>query len=87
VQQVPFTVTVPGSSANLGPGFDCLAVALPLHLRVTVEPSAGPLEVRLGGHGSTVLRPDGSNLLMRTLLGGIRGGGQACASRSTTSCR
>jgi len=30
---------VPASSANLGPGFDCLAVALTLYLEVTVEPS------------------------------------------------
>ncbi len=30
---------VPASSANLGPGFDCLAVALSLYLEVTVEPA------------------------------------------------
>jgi homoserine kinase len=32
---------VPASSANLGPGFDCLAVALTLYLEVTVEPADG----------------------------------------------
>jgi len=32
---------VPASSANLGPGFDCLAVALTLYLEVTIEPAAG----------------------------------------------
>jgi homoserine kinase len=30
---------VPASSANLGPGFDCLAVALSLYLEVSLEPS------------------------------------------------
>ena len=30
---------VPASSANLGPGFDCLAVALSLYLEVTIEPA------------------------------------------------
>jgi homoserine kinase len=30
---------VPASSANLGPGFDCLAVALSLYLEVTLEPA------------------------------------------------
>jgi len=30
---------VPASSANLGPGFDCLAVALTLYLEVTIEPA------------------------------------------------
>ncbi len=31
------TVRVPASSANLGPGFDCFAAALDLHLRLRVE--------------------------------------------------
>jgi homoserine kinase len=30
---------VPASSANLGPGFDCLAIALTLYLEVSVEPA------------------------------------------------
>ena len=30
-------IEVPGSSANLGPGFDALAVAVRLYLRVTVQ--------------------------------------------------
>jgi homoserine kinase len=30
-------VRVPGSSANLGPGFDCMAAAVSLHLEVVVE--------------------------------------------------
>lgn len=34
-------VSVPATSANLGPGFDALGVAVDLHLRVTLEPSAG----------------------------------------------
>lgn len=33
------TVRVPATSANLGPGFDCLGVALDLHSRVTVRRS------------------------------------------------
>jgi len=31
------TVRIPATSANLGPGFDCLGVALDLHSRVVVE--------------------------------------------------
>ena len=30
-------VRVPASSANLGPGFDCMAAALALHLELEVE--------------------------------------------------
>jgi homoserine kinase len=42
---------VPASSANLGPGFDVLAVALDLYVEVEVEP-APRLSVRATGEGS-----------------------------------
>jgi len=32
-----FVITVPASSANLGPGFDSIGVALSRYLRLTVE--------------------------------------------------
>ncbi|HLI52982.1 MAG TPA: homoserine kinase [Acidimicrobiales bacterium] len=44
-------VRVPASSANLGPGFDVLAVAVGLHVEVSVEP-ADRLEVVASGEGS-----------------------------------
>ncbi len=34
-------VRVPASSANLGPGFDCMAAALALHLELEVEETGG----------------------------------------------
>ena len=36
-----FEIEVPASSANLGPGFDSLAIALGLYLRVTIDTDAG----------------------------------------------
>jgi homoserine kinase len=36
----PFTVSVPASSANLGPGFDAIGLAVDLFVRATVSPSA-----------------------------------------------
>jgi homoserine kinase len=53
-------VRVPGSSANLGPGFDCMAAAVSLHLEVEVE-ETGTFAVR------TDLRVPASkdNLLVR----------------------
>jgi homoserine kinase len=42
---------VPASSANLGPGFDALAVALALYVEVSIEPSAS-LEVSSEGCGA-----------------------------------
>jgi len=43
--------TAPASSANLGPGFDALALALALHVEVTVEP-ARRLMVTSEGEGA-----------------------------------
>jgi homoserine kinase len=42
---------VPASSANLGPGFDVIALALDLYVEVEVEPAAR-LSVRATGEGS-----------------------------------
>ena len=43
-------VQVPASTANLGPAFDCAAIALNLYLRVSAEPrSAAGFEVRYRG--------------------------------------
>ena len=62
------TIDVPGSSANLGPGYDCLAIALPFRLRVSAERRPGPLSVQLAGEGASSLPQDASNLVVSTLL-------------------
>jgi homoserine kinase len=36
---MPFTAAVPASSANLGPGFDAIGIALDLWVRATVQPA------------------------------------------------
>ena len=59
-------VTAPASSANLGPGYDCLGVALPLRNDVVVERSSGPLEVVLLGEGADELPADATNLVMQS---------------------
>jgi len=61
-------VDVPGSSANLGPGYDCLAIALPLRLGVTVARTDAPLAVEVTGEGAKELPADADNLIVRTLL-------------------
>jgi homoserine kinase len=47
----PFEIKVPASIANLGPGFDTLAVAVQLYLRLCVRtiPGTGKLEFRFVG--------------------------------------
>src|SRR5688572_7559768 len=48
-------IAVPGSTANLGPGFDALSVALDLHLRIRVvdvsADLAGAIEYEFEGPG------------------------------------
>ena len=61
-------VTVPATSANLGPGFDALALALSLRddliVQVTDEPG---LTVDVAGEGAGVVRTDGKNLVVRAM--------------------
>ncbi len=55
-------VQVPASSANLGPGFDCLGLALGLYNRLTVR-EADCLRIETDGDSPFVPR-DGSNLVV-----------------------
>ncbi|MGH2561097.1 MAG: homoserine kinase, partial [Thermomicrobiales bacterium] len=50
-----FTVRAPASSANLGPGFDALAVALDLWNEIEVELAAGADSVTVGGSDAALL--------------------------------
>jgi homoserine kinase len=58
-------VTAPASSANLGPGFDCLAVALELRNEVVVSASGGDCSVTVEGEGGAGVPADASNLFVR----------------------
>lgn len=44
-----FQVFVPATSANLGPGFDCMGLALPFGSTFRIRPAAGPASYRLEG--------------------------------------
>jgi homoserine kinase len=57
---------VPASAANLGPGFDALAVALTSYVEVSVQPAAR-LEVHTTGQGSD-LPADASHLAARIAI-------------------
>ncbi|HSJ74508.1 MAG TPA: homoserine kinase, partial [Miltoncostaeaceae bacterium] len=65
------TVSAPATSANLGPGFDCLAVALDLGNAVIISRRPGPLAVRVSGEGAGELAEDASNLVCRALASGL----------------
>jgi homoserine kinase len=65
------TVTVPATSANLGPGFDSLGLALDLRdeVRVRVVANDGPpVTVEVEGEGAATLPRDESHLVVRSAL-------------------
>lgn len=68
----PFDVIVPGSTSNLGPGFDALGLALDLELRVRVEPRPQRAD---GGVSWEFVSPTlvGDNLVDAGLRAGLEG--------------
>ncbi len=62
----PVTVEVPATSANLGPGYDCLGLALELSDTLVGEVLADGLEVHVDGEGEDLDR-DESHLVVRAM--------------------
>ncbi len=58
-------IRVPATTANLGPGFDTLGLALNLHNEVHVESIEEGLEIVIEGEGEEHLPRDASNLIAR----------------------
>lgn len=61
------TVSVPASTSNLGPGFDCLGLALDLRneLELALVDEKGPTSVEISGEGAKTLPRGESNLLVK----------------------
>lgn len=59
------TVEVPATSANLGPGFDALGLALDLADEVTVGTTGGGVRVEVTGEGAGQLADDERHLIVR----------------------
>lgn len=60
-------VRTPASSANLGPGFDCLGMALGVYNELTIETTSSGLEVEIHGEGEHSLPRDRRNLVVRVI--------------------
>ncbi|WP_293769631.1 homoserine kinase [uncultured Corynebacterium sp.] len=65
-------VTVPASSANLGPGYDTLGIALSLYDTVEVEVIPSGLEVDIFGEGADELPRDGSHLVVKAIRSALK---------------
>ena len=64
-------VRVPASSANLGPGFDCLGIALGIYDEVIVETVDDGIVLDVEGEGSADVPRDESHLVVRALNRGL----------------
>ena len=79
LRQGPVTVRVPGSTANLGPGFDAVALALGYHDEVVVEavdPGEGVV-VEVAGEGAGRVDHGEAHLVVRCLRAALARAGAA----------
>jgi homoserine kinase len=67
----PVTVRTPATSANLGPGFDSLGLALALHDHVTAQVTAGGLDVNVTGIGAHTAGAGERHLIVRAMRAGF----------------
>ncbi|KQX75149.1 MULTISPECIES: homoserine kinase [Aeromicrobium] len=65
--QGPVTVRVPASSANLGPGFDALGLALSMHDEITAEVIDAGLEIHVSGEGRDGVPLDETHLVVQAM--------------------
>ncbi|MGX1615982.1 homoserine kinase [Micromonospora chalcea] len=63
----PVRVRVPATSANLGPGFDALGLALGRHDDVTAEVTGGGVQVSVTGEGAGELPADERHLIVTAM--------------------
>ncbi len=73
------TAVVAASSANLGPGFDSLGLALSLYDEIVVETTESGLTVEVEGEGAGQVPLDGSHLVVRAIEHGLQAVGASAA--------
>jgi homoserine kinase len=73
----PLHVRVPATSANLGPGFDALGLALARHDDVWVQPRQHGCHVHIEGEGAGDVPTDERHLVVRALRAGLEHAGVA----------
>jgi len=76
VSRPAWKLQVPASSANLGPGFDALGLALSVYLRCRFRPSA-ELRITVRGRDSDLISSGEDNFIWQTALGVARDAGVA----------
>ncbi|WP_051499093.1 homoserine kinase [Nocardia sp. BMG51109] len=72
---ITVTARVPASSANLGPGFDSLGIALGIHDEVVVRTTDSGLTIRVEGEGADDVPWGPSHLVVRAIERGLESAG------------
>ena len=68
----PVQVQVPASSANLGPGFDCLGLALNMHDRYMAQVMDEPgVDIDVTGEGADNIPTTDKNLVIKAMHKGF----------------
>lgn len=77
-----FTVRIPASSGNLGPGFDVLGMALDLanEMKVEVLKAGPPIEIIVQGEGAGEIRTDSRNIIYQALVSVLKKAGKRVPS-------
>jgi homoserine kinase len=75
--QGPVRVSVPATSANLGPGFDCLGLALSMRDEITARVVDSGLDIRVTGAGAGDVPVDDSHLVVRSMAAAFEAMGTA----------
>ena len=60
-------VSIPATSANLGPGFDALGLALSLRNQVVIEEQDAPTSLEIQGEGDMRLPRNESNIVIKSI--------------------
>ncbi|APX32299.1 homoserine kinase [Brachybacterium sp. P6-10-X1] len=71
IQHTRVSVRVPATSANLGPGYDTLGLALELCDDLELEATTGGIEVRAEGEGAASVPTGEEHLVVRALRRGL----------------
>jgi homoserine kinase len=62
------TILTPATTANLGPGFDCLGLTLDLWNKTTFSLEGSGYKIRVRGEGNGLVPLDDRNLILRSFL-------------------
>ncbi|NLL70780.1 MAG: homoserine kinase [Epulopiscium sp.] len=63
-----FTVKVPATTANMGPGFDCIGMSLDLYNTITIEEIPQGLEIIIKNPQDIEIPTDETNLIYQTIV-------------------